>query len=91
MTRSLFSLLLVLGSSIAVAGTSEFCLEGELDLGARYQGLRPQGGEWYPARWCVTTEDGSGRVFFEAKGKANADLEDDWAVPRDRSQTGCDR
>lgn len=69
------------------AAAVELCLEGELDLGLRYQGLEPAGGEWYPMTWCVVTEDESERVLFRSKGLVNPDYEDDWSVaylPPDR-------
>ncbi len=62
------------------AATSEFCLEGSFDLGARYQGTRPASGETYPARWCVVTEDDSARVLFAASGRSNPDMEGRWTV-----------
>ncbi|MGI9236112.1 MAG: MBL fold metallo-hydrolase [Woeseiaceae bacterium] len=60
--------------------TTEFCLDGELDLGVRYQGLKPEAGERYPTTWCVVTDDSSSRALFRAEGRANADLEDTWNV-----------
>ena len=59
-------------------GPVEFCLDGEFDLGARYQGLRPAGGESYPARFCYVVE--SDRVLFESRGHSNPDMQDNWAV-----------
>ena len=63
----------------ALAATTEFCLDGEFDLGARYQGLRPEAGEVYPARWCVTTDD-SGRVLLAMSGNSNPDMNSSWSV-----------
>lgn len=63
----------------AQAQTTEFCLDGELDLGARYQGLRPEAGEFYPARWCVTT-DSSNRVLLGISGNSNPDMNGSWSV-----------
>ncbi|MDH3621825.1 MAG: MBL fold metallo-hydrolase [Gammaproteobacteria bacterium] len=60
--------------------TNEFCLDGEFDLGARYQGLRPVAGEFYPTSWCVITEGNSGRVMFSGSGKSNPDMDGDWTV-----------
>jgi glyoxylase-like metal-dependent hydrolase (beta-lactamase superfamily II) len=68
-------LLSVSGGALA-AGSTEFCLEGEFDLGARYQGTRPGTGESYATTWCITTDDTSGRVHFSALGNSNADMED---------------
>lgn len=68
-------------------GVTEFCLDGEFDLGARYQGTRPQSGESYATSWCVTTEDDSKRVMFSGTGKSNPDMEGSWTVaylPPDR-------
>lgn len=62
------------------AETTEFCLDGEFDLGARYQGLTPEPGEFYPAHWCVTTEDDSDRVLLSMRGKSNPDMDGHWTV-----------
>lgn len=62
------------------ATTTEFCLDGEFDLGARYQGLNPAAGERYPATWCVTTDDHSSRALFHARGHSNPDMQDTWRV-----------
>lgn len=78
-----FLLLATTGSQAAV----EFCLDGEFDLGARYQGMKPEPGEFWPARWCVVTESGSERVRFQASGRPNPDLEGEFTVvylPPDR-------
>jgi len=60
--------------------TTEFCLEGEFDLGARYQGLRPLAGEFYRTSWCVITEGDAGRVMFSGSGKSNPDMDGNWTV-----------
>lgn len=60
--------------------TTEFCLDGELDLGARYQGMQPGPGETHPTSWCVTTEDESPRVFFRGSGRSNPDMDGSWSV-----------
>lgn len=60
--------------------TTEFCLNGEFDLGARYQGMHPQSGELYPARWCVTTDDESERVLLSMSGHSNPDMDGSWTV-----------
>jgi glyoxylase-like metal-dependent hydrolase (beta-lactamase superfamily II) len=62
------------------AETTEFCLVGEFDLGARYQGMRPQAGELYPARWCVTTADDSDNVLLSLSGNSNPDMQGSWTV-----------
>ncbi len=82
MRNIVFALFLCLGawSCTNSSGMTEFCLEGELDLGARYQGTRPAAAETYPTRWCVITEDGSERVLFSGAGKSNPDMEGDWTV-----------
>jgi len=68
-------------SSLALAdGAMEFCLDGELDLGARYQGTKPEAGEFYPTTWCVVTEDDSQRVLFSGSGKSNPDMHGSWTV-----------
>lgn len=76
-----------LANHVQAESGSRFCLDGEFDLGARYQGTAPSAGEWYAARWCVVTEDDSDRVFFHAEGRSNPDLDGDWTVaylPPDR-------
>ena len=71
---------LLLTSGQAPATTTEFCLDGEFDLGARYQGLQPRAGETYPARWCVITEDDSIRVLVSLSGRSNPDVDGSWTV-----------
>ena len=73
------TLLHVSACSDRVAAT-EFCLDGELDLGARYQGLRPESGEIYPTRFCYVSEDESERVLFQSRGQSNPDMQDEWTV-----------
>jgi len=63
-----------------IGHTTEFCIDGEYDLGARYQGLNPGAGEWYPMTWCVITEGNDGRVQFSGSGKSNPDMDGDWTV-----------
>lgn len=72
--------LLVLAFSTHADETTEFCLDGAFDLGARYQGLRPKAGEFYPTSWCVITEGDTGRVMFSGSGKSNPDMDGDWTV-----------
>jgi glyoxylase-like metal-dependent hydrolase (beta-lactamase superfamily II) len=64
----------------AFAETTRFCLTGEFDLGARYQGTHSRAGEMYPMTWCVITDDESERVQFSASGKSNPDMEGGWTV-----------
>ncbi len=73
----------VLLSGLVVTGhaeTTEFCLDGEFDLGARYQGHSTEAGEFYPARWCVTTDDSSDRVLLSMSGNSNPDMAGGWTV-----------
>jgi hypothetical protein len=77
--RPLCLLALICNGASASAETTEFCLDGEFDLGARYQGLRPEAGEFYPARWCVTTDD-SGQVLLALSGNSNPDMNGSWSV-----------
>jgi glyoxylase-like metal-dependent hydrolase (beta-lactamase superfamily II) len=63
-----------------VAATTEFCLDGEFDLGARYQGMEPSVSEFVPTRWCVISEDDSTRVLFSGSGKSNPDIFGGWTV-----------
>ncbi len=73
--------LMSLLSSLALAdGAIEFCLVGEANLGARYQGMEPGVDEFVPTRWCVITEDDSDRALFSGRGKSNPDLEGTWTV-----------
>lgn len=61
------------------AGTTEFCLDGEFNLGAQMQGY-DFGDEWVPTRWCVITEGSSNRAMFSATGKSNPDMDGNWQV-----------
>ena len=70
----------LLSPTAFAAGAVEFCLEGEFDLGARYQGMQPGTSEFVPTRWCVVTEDDSGRVLFSGSGKSNPDMQGGWTV-----------
>ena len=76
----MLSMLFLFVSAAAAAETTEFCLEGEFDLGARYQGLRPAAGEFVDSTWCVISEDDSDRVMFSGRGKSNPDMGGDWTV-----------
>lgn len=68
-------------SPLAVAaGVTEFCLTGEANLGARYQGMEPGVDEFVPTRWCVITEDDSPRALFSGRGKSNPDMEGRFTV-----------
>ncbi len=71
---------LLLAPVPGLADTTEFCLDGEFDLGARYQGTSPEPGEFYPARWCVTTDDQSDRVLLSMSGQSNPDMQGGWTV-----------
>jgi glyoxylase-like metal-dependent hydrolase (beta-lactamase superfamily II) len=71
---------LLLSSAVQAAGTSEFCLDGEFDLGARYQGTDPGTVEFVRTRWCVISDDDSNRVIFTGNGKSNPDMEGGWRV-----------
>lgn len=61
-------------------GATEFCLRGDFDLAARYQGMTPAPEEWYPAEWCVTTESESSRTLLSMRGRSNPDLDGSWSV-----------
>lgn len=79
--RMLLISLVSLIPSIAVADdATEFCLDGEFNLGARHQGMDPGADEFVATRWCVITEDGSGRALFSGSGKSNPDMEGTWTV-----------
>ena len=83
-------LLSLLFSSCVPAGYDgpvELCLAGEFDLGVRYQGLRPEAGEFSPSSWCVISEDKSSQVQFSINGRSNPDMEGQFTVsyfPPDR-------
>ena len=53
--------------------TTEFCLDGEFDIGIRLQGMLPEQSEKYPTRFCVVTDDETKRVHFSAWGNSNPD------------------
>lgn len=74
------TLLAIFAAGQAMSATVEFCLRGEFDLGARLQGLEPAAGEFYPARFCVTSEDDGARVHFRGTGNSNPDQLGDFEV-----------
>ncbi len=78
--RATVGLVLAFAPFVAGAETTEFCLEGYYDLGARLQGTTPEAGEEYETTWCVTTEDDTDRVLFSAQGWSNPDMRDSWTV-----------
>ena len=83
LVQALLAALCVTGATCLHAGETaavEFCLTGEFDLGARFQGLNVNAGEAYPTRFCVITANDSDRVHFYAQGRSNADMDGDWAV-----------
>ena len=74
------TLYMAMSAPAALAGgTTEFCLEGEFNLGFRLQGYQIAD-EWVPTNWCVVTDDDSMRVLFSATGKSNTDMDGDWVV-----------
>ena len=91
MMRIRSALAAVLLCPLAVTGhaeTTEFCLDGEFDLGARYQGHAAEAGEFYPARWCVTTDDSSDRVLLSISGNSNPDMAGGWTVEAEAGVNG---
>ena len=79
--RLLLLMLAALLSPVALASAAtEFCLTGEVDLGARNQGMEPGAAEFVPTRWCVVTEDDSPRAPFSGSGKSNPDIHGSWTV-----------
>lgn len=81
MQKSCFFMTLLLASgSCCASNAMEFCLTGNMDLGARYQGLLPESGERYETSWCVVTENGPGRVFFRGQGYSNPDTTGSFSV-----------
>lgn len=83
MSCSKFVVMLVIAlfsSLVSAGGTTEFCLDGDYDIGLRYQGTEPKSGEFYPATRCVISDDSSQRVAYSASGRSNPDMNDDWTV-----------
>lgn len=81
------SALLCAGGAGALAATTEFCLDGDVDLGARYQGWQPAAGEFVPSRFCIVSDDETGRVRFHGQGRSNPDFYGEFTVlflPSDR-------
>lgn len=64
----------------AAGETTEFCLDGQFDLGARLQGMEPAAGERYPTTFCVMTDDGSDRALFIGRGQSNPDMFGEFSV-----------
>ncbi|MBT8098597.1 MAG: MBL fold metallo-hydrolase, partial [Gammaproteobacteria bacterium] len=77
--RHLLIASLLLAPITAPAATTEFCLDGEFNLGYRLQHHKIAHG-WVPRTWCVITEDESERVRFTMTGKSNPDAVGDWSV-----------
>lgn len=75
-----FLSLLPIAVTTSANETTTFCLEGQFDLGARYQGMHPAGGERYPTKWCVTTDDETFRVHFHGVGRSNPDMDGEFQV-----------
>lgn len=69
----------LLAASGAGAQTTQFCIEGEFNLGLRMQ-HHHLGDAWEPTNWCVTTDQSSHRVLFSMTGKSNPDVVGDWSV-----------
>ncbi len=78
--RSLLLSITALLASAVHASTTEFCLDGEFNLGARNQGSEPGVDEFVPARWCVITDDDSERARYSSRGKSNPDMDGSWTV-----------
>lgn len=64
----------------ATGATTEFCLDGRFDLGARLQGMAPAAGELHPTSFCVTTDDSSDRALFIGRGQSNPDMHGEFSV-----------
>lgn len=83
---SLILLAWTVSPAVFAGGTTEFCLDGEFNLGARHQGTEPGVDEFVTTRWCVVTEDDSQRALFSGSGKSNPDMYGSWtyaALPPD--------
>ncbi len=78
--RLLIALFFLASPMASAASTTEFCLVGEFNLGARYQGTEPGVDEFVPTSWCVVTEDESERVMFSGSGKSNPDMHSSWTI-----------
>lgn len=59
---------------------TEFCLDGEFDLGARYQGMHAKAGEMYPTSFCYVVEEGKDNILFVGRGQSNPDMQGGWSV-----------
>lgn len=70
----------ILSPAAAGGATTEFCLDGQFDLGARLQGMVPAAGELYPTSFCVTTDDSSNRALFTGRGQSNPDMYGEFSV-----------
>lgn len=70
----------LLGGCTAEPDVGEFCLNGEFDLGARYQGMYPAVGERYATRFCYIADDDSGRLQFSGSGHSNPDMQGTFVV-----------
>ena len=68
----------LLGGCSDTLRATEFCLDGQFDLGARYQGMHATAGEMYPARFCYVVDKGN--VMFSGSGRSNPDMDGDWTV-----------
>ncbi len=64
----------------ATCETTEFCLDGQFDLGARLQGMEPAAGERYPTSFCITTDERSERALFIGRGQSNPDMYGEFSV-----------
>ena len=84
MVRRLATLaVLVLAGAAApswAGSAEEFCLQGELNLGARLQGTYPETDEFYPTAFCVITEPEGNRVRFHGQGRSNPDMDGSFTV-----------
>lgn len=69
-----------LGGCTETSNVVKFCLDGEFDLGARYQGMYPAAGERYATSYCYVADDKSGRVQFSGDGQSNPDMPGDFVV-----------
>lgn len=71
--------LLLLAANGVSAQTTEFCVEGEFNLGLRMQ-HHHLGDAFEPTNWCVITDQSSHRVLFSMTGRSNPDMTGDWSV-----------
>ncbi len=52
----------------------QYCLNGEFNIGARYQGQNINADEFHPTLWCITYDNQTKKVEFKISGHFNSDM-----------------